>query len=377
MNLEHSPNHQTLPKMILVLLFLLVQTYLWFRFGVHQHFDSQRYLESSRTLLENGSLSHPHMFWYSSYALFLAFFQFLKLSLTWVVLAQVSLSALASAALYKMTLQIEPNNYAAFLATAFFILCIKVQWWNYYILTESLFISMNILFFYCLSKFDQPSWKLLLLIPLLVLVFFIRPSGIITVLSFIVYLFYLFAVNRERLKWMMLVAVGILATSFLILATMLESYDILEPLQNAEVICGVPQENWAVTNQAAVNSERAEWIQYVLFVAGNIGFFLKVSSAKAFYFWTTWRPENSFMNNLFSLCYFVPIYILAIYSLRNKSKSALLSYVLAFICLTFLMVLVTCVNWNSRFISPILPFVFLLAGLGASKLLGKWTKRLR
>jgi len=54
---------------------------------------------------------------------------------------------MATCALYKITLKISEHHLAAFIACLLFICCIKIQWWNNYILTEPLFINTNILFF--------------------------------------------------------------------------------------------------------------------------------------------------------------------------------------------------------------------------------------
>gem|GEM_PF-2685656 len=153
---------------------------------------------------------------------------------------------------------------------------------------------------------------------------------------------------------------------------MLDDYNIVEPLQNGEVICGVSQAPLSANVPKIRVEFQSKLLRFVFFIWVNPFYFLKISFYKAFYFWTTFRPGFSFLHNLVSLIFFLPIYFFALFACwKTKIPNAIKVYILTFITWTFILVIVTCVNWNSRFLAPALPFVFILAGLGMGNFISK------
>jgi len=352
-------------KAFLLIIFLLVQLFCWSKFGVVHYLDSTNYIEYGQYILQNFSFPYRRLFWYTGYALFLAFFQLFKLSLTWVVLTQILFAAFAALAIYHLSLKISNHNIDAFVATLLYIICIKIQWWNNYILTESLFISCNVLILYFLSKFKHFSWRVFIILPFLLFVFFIRPSGIVTVLAFTVYVFYLIW-NEDKL--------GSLASYFIIpflillaLLTdkMVQGYGIIESLQSGAIICGMEGLEINANPPNIGLSYKSTLVQLVLFIFDNPVYFLELSFHKMIYFWSTYRPGYSTLHNIFSILFFLPVYLLAIWGwYKSKIPKAIKIYLFTFLSLTCFLVILTCVNWDSRFLAPVLPFVFMLAGLG-------------
>lgn len=361
-------------KVLLLVAFLLVQFFCWLKFGVVQYLDSENYIEYGQHILQNFSFPYRRLFWYTSYALFLAFFQLFKLSLLWVVLTQILLSAFAVLAIYLLTLKISNYSIDAFVATLLYIICIKIQWWNNYILTESLFISCNVLLFYAISKFREFSWRIFMILPFLLFIFFIRPSGLITVAAFAVYVFYLiwnegkFGILKNYLIMAFVLLIALLADK------MVQNYGIIESLQSGAIICGI--ENLELSTTASTKTilnSQSTTLQLAFFISNNPVYFIQLSFNKMIYFWSTYRPDYSVLHNIFSLLFFSPVYLLAIFGWwKSQISKALKIYWFTFITLTCFLVIITCVNWDSRFLAPVLPFVFVLSGLGFGSILRKF-----
>jgi len=351
-------------KVFLIILFIIVQIYCWLRFGVSLHQDSENYIKYSQHLTQHFSFPYPRLFWYTSYAVFLSFFKFLSLSLSWVIAAQIFISAITAYALYQLTLTISGKKLEAFVACFLFISCLKIQWWNNYILTESLFINSNILFFYLLTKYKHLSIQSFLLIPFLVFIFFIRPTGIITIISFGCYLLCLLWKNQYKLKWIYYLCILTIAVIIIPLTDLMSSnFNIIEPLKNQHIICGIS--DIMVGDNKPSPQQKSALSQFIFYTLHNPVSFLKISMQKMFYFWSTYRPGYSNLHNAVSLFYFAPIYLFALLALfRAKIAIATKVYSLTFIGLNCLLVLATCVNWDSRFLAPLLPFIFILAGIG-------------
>lgn len=146
--------------------------------GVKIANDSPRYIFYANQVVEMGTFPSGQFFWYLGYIGFLSLFFSLNLGYPFIVAFQVLISGLAMLALYRSSIKITKGNYAvAFLAAAFYSLWPKIQLWNFYILTDSLFTSMTIISFWALVHIK--NWKsILMIIPLLIFSFLIRPNGI-------------------------------------------------------------------------------------------------------------------------------------------------------------------------------------------------------
>jgi len=214
--------------------------------------------------------------------------------------------------------------------------------------------------------------KLLRFLPFLIFLFFIRPTGLITVIYFTFFVLYLVGKNKVKLYQVCAFTFIIGIITLLLANQMLDDYNIVEPLQNGEVICGVSQAPLSANVPKIRVEFQSKLLRFVFFIWVNPFYFLKISFYKAFYFWTTFRPGFSFLHNLVSLIFFLPIYFFALFACwKTKIPNAIKVYILTFITWTFILVIVTCVNWNSRFLAPALPFVFILAGLGMGNFISK------
>jgi hypothetical protein len=84
----------------------------------------------------------------------------------------------------------------------------------------------------------------------------------------------------------------------------------------------------------------------------------KLMGKKLFYFWTLYRPHYSGMHNVMNLVFPV-LLIIGVLRLKRPYTDQLKFLVFLFLWIS-VFVLYTCVDWNNRFVAPVLPFVILL-----------------
>lgn len=169
---------------------------------------------------------------------------------------------------------------------------------------------------------------------------------------------------------------------FLILLNqMLSTFGIVEAYKNGEIVYNIhkmahmdyaaslmipvpdnlslPEENW---------SPLAKMGYLWLF---NPWYSIKLFSTKLFYYFLYIRPYYSWMHNALALAALLPMYYGFIKSMRSKSlKPELKIFALTLVAVSAFSVSLLTINWNSRFLMPILPLIFLI---GAGGIAGKKT----
>jgi len=109
--------------------------------------DSHRYLEYAQEIGQ-GHFFQEHNIWYFGYCAFLAVFLKTGASITYIILFQISLSILSILLLAKAGELLFKSQFAALVLGSLILLYVNISDWNFYILTESLFISFICLLLY-------------------------------------------------------------------------------------------------------------------------------------------------------------------------------------------------------------------------------------
>jgi len=139
----------------------------------------------------------------------------------------------------------------------------------------------------------------------------------------------------------------------------------LESLQSGAIICGIESLESSVNLPQIRLEIKFTLLQLLFFIIDNPIYFIELSFHKMIYFWSTYRSGYSTLHNISSILFFSPVYVLAILGWwKCKIPTAIKIYLSTFLGLTCFLVIITCVNWDSRFLAPALPFVFVLSGLG-------------
>lgn len=344
------------------LLWFLIQTILLIKFGVRTSVDSELYLNDSTNLL-NGHLPLGRNIWYISYSAFLALIFFLGGNNAVVVGVQILLSGVAAFCLYIAAIEIYSKRNVAILAVLFYLMWIKIHEWNTFLYTESLFTSCAVISFTALIKSKKPLHYLMVGL-LFLFTFFIRPTGFALVVGLLCYGFYFF--KKDYFKRVILLGlVGAIGVGIL-LASMLESFTLIESYSTAEIIYpGITLGMNIPSDLCIPPTDHSTLERVFLFALHNPVYFLKLFFLKLILFLGNVKPYFSITHNTIIVFVLFPLYFFAIkgflYFPKHRNEKC---FIAALILVQALTVALTSENWDGRFLVPLLPFIFLLAAQG-------------
>lgn len=345
--------------------------------------DSQRFLLEVQSFQEHGLNAFDSFYGYQylSYVVFLAFIFKAGGGLGSVVLLQLLFSAMATVTLYYLTLKISGSEWASFWACCFFLLWVELQSWNFYILTESLFITCGILSFYFLVKAWENAKYSWVVLPLLIFTIFIRPHGVVYFLAVVIFLFSSFSdstfykENKKSLRraallvsLLMIVLIGVALEDFTFMS--IDVYKTGDIVYGASII--FPEEEILSMQTQSLehpNPELPTAIQLVQFIFLNPVFFFRLSLAKLFFFFVHIKPYYSLLHNMLIAVTLYPLYGLFLVGIKTSKRSPVKTFVLAFIVLEAASVMFMVEDWDGRFLMPILPFIMVYAAIGMMNLI--------
>ena len=353
----------------LLVLWLIIHAYMVARLGIIATGDAEKYNEEAIYFLQTGAFTENRFWLYSFYVLCRAFFIYLGIPLVGMYLFQLVLNGLATICFYQLAYKITGTMQQSLMATALLIICFTYQRWTVFMITESLFCSLIIIFswaFFVLPRAWQGKYFLLLItfVPLL----FTRPSGLYFLLILIPVIFYLFRKrNKSRNSIPIIAGILFLFTGLVLFglrnATML---DFVKPFAENNVLCYIPELPPAGEYQPGGNP-----VQNILeYVINNPVHTLWLMFKRFLSYWGMLRSHYSFGHNLSLALFFYPIYLLALFGipLAWKRNRVFTIYSISIFIVFTLSVLLTCDDWNNRFIMPLLPFIFILAAMGITRI---------
>ena len=375
-------------RWLLLGLWLLVQAAFLLKFhGPHFTNDTHNFLDYAQNLVAHGhyqlepgavagtvannglqNFEYEHAQRYILYAWFMTLWLWLGAGMWGVVLGQLALSGLAAAALYAAVRRLAGGRRgAAALATALFVMWPDVQVFNCELLTESLFISLSVLCFWALVRVRGGGWRAALpLAVLLVLTALARPNGF--VLAAAAGVAGLAALYAARRRWFWLVlGGGVLAAPLAVwwLNQHLISYFIVETYVRGELMFATPV--WAIHPSAPLVLPPAgigQMSRVLHFAADNPGFLARLMLGKLLVYFSSIKPYYSLAHKLMSVLLLWPLYYLAV---RGARRAAVWlparAFLVAVPLLQAVVVMLTVDDYDVRFLAPVLPFVFALAGL--------------
>ncbi|MEX2512892.1 MAG: glycosyltransferase family 39 protein [Cyclobacteriaceae bacterium] len=376
---------QNRPILFLTLLFVLVNGFFFWKLGVSVDDDTERFMAYADEIREFGLFFKPHDFWYLGYVLFILAITSVYDTLAAIVLVQVLLSFLAMISLYYSGQRLFGNQTIGLLASVAFLGFYLLPFWNYWIYAESLFISLNCFALCYLIQWytGKISWRNMLAGTLIICwAILTKPTGIALLAAVLVPLVYLLIKNMN--KWSFKVGtVMVFVVGFLLLLNeMLSTFGFVEAYQNGEIIYGAEKVNHQAYAKGLLmvvpeslylpDKDHPSLVQLVLLFFGNPVYSLKLFSTKLFYYILAIRPYYSFLHNTYLLGFLLPLYYLFVVGLK-KSPLDTTAYLFigCFILIHTLSGTLLTINWNSRFLLPVLPLVFLVGGNEKEKIVLK------
>jgi hypothetical protein len=367
------------PRAILLVLWLLLNSFLLLHRGIFLHHESAKYIDQARLFLATGAPESANFWLYIVQILLIAFSIKFHLGFFFVVLVQLFFNLVALAFFYQTVRYIFGDARTAFAAAFLLLANYCYQEFNTYLYTESLFYSFTLIFSCYLIRIRTLTIKKVsAVIAMLLIICFTRPTGLLFVPPAFLYLFLVFFRNMAAWKKTALLAgIGILFLFGLNLALGSGGgLDFMLPFRDDRIICGLPTLPAFQPIKTAANGNSLYGLLY--YITHNTAQFLRLAGLKSAAFWGVARKWYSTRHNVYLIVFFGAIHLMTLTSLGYwfRDNPNILCYLLSAIGLTWLTVMLTCDDWGNRFYLNITPFLIILAMPTLQKLLRAPSKNL-
>jgi hypothetical protein len=350
-------------EIILAFGWLLVQLILFYQHGIQTDFEARKYIEQADLLITTGSVSSTNFWFYSVQIFLITAAKKLQTGFISVVIIQWLFNFCATWALYKFATRIADKR-TGFIITLLFIFNFPLQTFNSFLQTESLFYSFTILATcYLLSLRDLNAKKFILIVLLLTVISFTRPTGLLWIPCTFLYLFFRFF---KTFPFLLKIGITIVAAiGFLFFLNFAlgsgGELDFILPFRDEMIICGVP----TLSNSADIKTlpDQNSVAGLADYITHHFATFSRLAWLRTRAFWGLTRSYYSNGHNLYLALYFYPIYILSLLAIpkwMRKDKSLLL-YCFSLLFLTWGAVTLTCDDWHNRFLLSVIPYVYILS----------------
>lgn len=361
------------PLPYLFFLFALVQLVLYWKIGVFTGLEADKYVIEGNMLYDQGHFTDSKYIFYLPVILLVYLSRALGVSYHLVVIVQVLLSGLALYYFYKLG-NLIGNIKIAVTSSILLILFFPLQVWNFYLYTDSIFISLTIIYAYIICRWGDRGLKGTLFILLfLALLQFARPHGFLFIPCTIVYLLLRQQTRASFFSGLALSALLLFAMYFLLNAAFTGGGDMdaMKPFIEEHIICFVPMKPEGTALDIVKTANPVNDLFY--YIIHNPFHFVRLMFLKLLSFFNMTRPYYSTGHNLFLLLFFIPIYIMSIPGIYYLVKAFrnFSTYLLAMLVLYPLGATFQCDDWHSRFAMVTFPYFILLACIGVYGLLQK------
>ena len=361
---------------IISMMWLLVNALLLNHYGIRQLFDAQGYIIAADYLVDYHGVEDTRHFFYSTYIFFAAVLRFaFPERLEPVIIAQIIISLVAAISLYKSAYKLFSTRMTGLFASLIFLLWIDNMHWNTITMTESLFRSLAVIFIYFLVNFENKSrlfWPTLFCATLIL---FTRPTGIVIVVAFVAFIFFLFANKIPKPAVSAIILIGVLG-SFVAANFMMIHFNFIPSYSTGNIITYMNHlegtSNYDATLRIIpdqlnfMNEGAPPLFQVLYFVTHNFEYFLSLALAKLYYLLSGYRPYYSTLHNALNIFFIVPFYLFAIVGFFINKSKPLSAYVLTALIVNCGIIVLSAVDWDNRFYLPMEAGLILMAsgGLG-------------
>ena len=329
--------------------------------------DSHRYLYGANEIL-NLNFPEGSAKKYMGYNLFLSLFFFLGLDLNHVVIFQSLLTLIAAKCLFEISLNYG-NRISSFIVLILFLFYLPLQVMNFYILTDIFYLDLFVIGTYFLLK-DKSLVSSFLSIFILLFCSIIRPHGLIIYPIILIYIyinFFIYKSKEIKITYLTLCSILFLF-SLIAVNNYLPNNLIINSFMDGDIIWGYKFDTDYIFN-VNYESSKYELLNIVNFINNNFTDVLIISIKKLYYFFFRIRPYYSDGHNFYIIFYNILIYTTSLYYIFTNTDKKLKFYCLLIIFLNSFIVILTFADWSGRFSLYIMPIIFILSSIGASKIL--------
>lgn len=363
---------------LLTILFILINGALLMKQGIMTDDDTWGYLQYAAEIREQGLFFKPHLFWYIGYTLFILGANTLIPGLEGIVVFQYSLAYIALIAIYFTSINIYQNPKTALLTGLWFLGFFMISFWNLFIYAESLLISLYCISFYFLSKAyrgNLKTYQAIIAVFIFAWAILVKPTAV-ALLAGLLAVSISYAWQRlPTPAWKLAFSTTVILGFLLLLNQMLSTFGFVRDYQIGEIVYNIhtiayePYAKYLMLevpkNLYLPNPDHPALWKLLTIIIMNPWYSLKLFVSKAFYFLFYIRPYFSWIHNIIALIALLPMYYFAVKQLRAKNFDPVLKYfVITFLTVAVFSVCLLTINWNSRFLVPLLPLIFLIGAGG-------------
>jgi len=361
----------------LVILWAIVHFILAYNYGLRNLEDAVGYVKGADFLLEYGKLEDIHHTLYTVPIVFIATFRWLfHGQIVPYLIFQCIFSGISTLALYKASSKIFESQLAGFFSCLIFLFWWDNLHWNLTTMTESLACSFICYIIFYLTRYKASLMDFGLIIGLVSITFFTRPTGVIIMLGVVAFLLS-YHWNRINDKSVLIVSIvtGILLIGYFIANLMFEHWDFSDQYAKGNIVTymdategtSIYHESLRIRSESIrlVDPNEVPVMRVILFAFYNPIYFLKLAFWKIWYLIWSVRPYYSAGHNIYSFFWVSFIYVLFCVGLKNTQKKPVSIFALTVIFMNCALIGVSSVDWDNRFYIPMEPGIVVVAGGGA------------
>jgi hypothetical protein len=354
--------------------FIITHIFLYSQFGIVSNLESEKYIKQAELLLKGDFPSAPKYYYYLPIILLIAFVKKLALGYEYIAIIQSTISAVAIIFFYKGTKLIY-NKSVALISCLGLCLFIPFHSWDFFLYSESIFISISLFLYYAICRFENPKVsQLISIFAIIIILIFSRPFGLLFIPPLFVY--FLFSKYTNKKIKVITIAASII---FLLMMGWIidkilhggEDMDAMKPFIEEHIICFLPQKPDGAQLKLKYYDNGIKDIIY--YIIHNPGHFVRLMIQRLFSFFKFTRPWYTLKHNNFLVSFILPTYFFFFLGLIRiiKTFKNLTIYLVSFILLYSVAMTFQCDDWHSRFTLLVLPPIFIIAAYGLLYFLNK------
>ncbi len=352
-------------------LFIAVNLFLFIVTGVHTGLEADKYVTEGNYLYDHGGFTASKYIFYLPVILLVYACRFLSVSVTWVAAAQILLSAVALRCFFRLAAGMSDLRVAT-IASSLLALFIPLQLWNLFLYSDSIFISLTMIYAWIVySQGNKGTRGTLIILLFLFLLIFSRPHGLLIVPPTLLFLIFRKQSKKERLISAALCA-GMLVIMYLFLNAAFSGggdMDAMKPFIEEHVICFVPMKPEGAKLDLIHTASPVNDLLFYVF--HNPLHFARLTVLKLCSFFNLTRPYYSRAHNIALAVFIIPVYLLFLTGLRRffGGQRHIVLYITALLILYPFGATFQCDDWHSRFTMVVFPYILLTASMGIVTLL--------
>jgi hypothetical protein len=365
----------TVPALVALLVFVLINATLVTISGVRIGGDSGMYLDGARALASGEPLSvrQPS---YAAYIAFISVIQSIGGGMIGVVLAQVAAALGAAVVVGKMAAHLA-GPVAAVIAILLFAIDVETNRWHAFILSDSLFLSMLTLatwLVYRACRLRHGATAALALFVML-LAALVRPEGWFLLPAAVAFWIASATAGATRLiaATALLVLGGVLVFALVPrLSGNLAAVGPAEMLRRGQTIWDFDGWRIEMPPDAVFNDGHPAPADAIVYAWRHPASTVTLMAARVGVHFAHVRPYFSAAHNAFVVVWLAPVYVLAAWGFWRWRRHPLSPWCLAVIATQTAIVALTHADWDGRYLAHVLPLMYPFTAGGAMQLIGRW-----